>query len=65
MGSTTTGAVLGNMTCRDIGILGYGGVLPVVALLLGPAVLENANLRRAVRLAEACHLMTANPSLFH
>jgi hypothetical protein len=29
------GAVLGNMTYRDIGILGYGGVLPVVALLMG------------------------------
>jgi hypothetical protein len=30
-----TGAVIGNMTYRDIGILGYGGVLPVVALLMG------------------------------
>jgi len=30
-----TGAVLGNMNVRNIGILGYGGVLPVVALLMG------------------------------
>ncbi|MBJ7598700.1 MAG: hypothetical protein DLM67_23075 [Candidatus Nephthysia bennettiae] len=29
------GAVLGNMNFRNIGIAGYGGVLPVVALLMG------------------------------
>jgi len=31
----TLGAVLGNMTVRDIGILGYGLVLPVVMLQMG------------------------------
>jgi hypothetical protein len=30
-----TGAVLGNMNVSNIGVLGYGGVLPVVALLMG------------------------------
>jgi hypothetical protein len=30
-----TGAVLGNMNVRNIGVVGYGGVLPVVALLMG------------------------------